>query len=162
MANELPGVAEQMATKPGVVSRPVILVHPPTKELTRGTSEAFVDYRIHSSPSPRLYQHRRERCCFKRKKSSETNTWETCANVLRRQNKTACTEGSNHVLCLMDPEAGSPKSSCLRAGSPEAALLHPQMYPLYPRWVLPLCVNGDTILLARVHPKSFVRQQAPL
>lgn len=34
MADELPGAAEQMATKPGVVGRPVIPVYPPMKELT--------------------------------------------------------------------------------------------------------------------------------
>lgn len=39
----------------------------------------------------------------------------------------------------MDPEAGSPRASCLRPECPEAAVLHPQMYP---HWVLPLCVMG--------------------
>lgn len=54
MANELPGVAEQMATKPGVMSRPVIPVHPRMKELTRGTSEAFADYSPFQSITPTL------------------------------------------------------------------------------------------------------------
>lgn len=42
---EFPGAAEEMATKPGVVGRLGMPAHPPTRELTCGTSEAFTTKR---------------------------------------------------------------------------------------------------------------------
>lgn len=100
-----------------VVGGPVIPAYPPTREGTRGTSEAFAMQATDPTCLKPIHQNEREG-----ESTSETVVGVSC------QCPTA--EGSSYqVHYLLDPEAGSPRPSCGRAGSPEAALLYPKMNP---------------------------------
>lgn len=106
-----------MATKPGSgwAGNPS---YPPTREGTRGTSEAFAMQATDPTCLKPTHQNKREG-----KSTSETN-------IVRVLCQCPEAEGSSYqVHYLLDPEAGSPRSSCGRAGSPEAALLYPKMNP---------------------------------
>lgn len=112
-----------------VVGGPVIPAYPPIHEGTHGTSEAFAMQATDPTCLKPIHQKGREG-----KSTSETNTVGVSCQCLEA-------EGSSYqVHCLLDPEAGSPRPSCGRAGSPEAALFlsKDESSPVFP-----LCVSPD-------------------